>query len=260
MTRPISILVATHKDYEFPHDIGYQPVQVGGILSKDKLNIERDDSGESISELNRSFCEITGLYWLWKNTTAEIYGLSHYRRYFSAHEETLELKGQKIASSHSLGKLLNSYDVVLSKPRNYWIESIRKHYANAHNSSDLDIIENILKRDYPEYLPTYEKFMGGTKVSLYNMFVMKAENFNKYCTWLFDILFKAKSQIPYETYGPYQGRVFGFLAERLLNIWVLHNIPPQRIRFQSVKNLEGENLFQKAVGLLERKFQGKKQA
>ena len=101
--------------------------------------------------------------------------------------------------------------------------------------------------------------MNGSKLSLYNMFAMRSKEFDSYCTWLFDILFKAEPKIPYETYGPYQGRVFGFLAERLLNVWVAHNIRSHRIHYLKVTNVEGENIFQKFAGLLRRKFQGKKQ-
>lgn len=253
------ILIATHKDYEYPNDPGYRPIQVGRATSKSKLFIEGDDTGENISELNQNFCEITGLYWMWRNVSADVYGLSHYRRYFSPFSTSVNVKGNKIASTQSLADILKSHDILLSNPRNYWIESIQKHYKNAHNERDLEVIESIIESDHKEYLIHYKNIMRGTKLSLYNMFAMKHDHFDRYCTWLFDILFKAKEKIPYETYGPYQGRVFGFLAERLLNVWVAHNIPAQRILYLQVTNIEGESLSTKAIGLLQRKFQGKKQ-
>lgn len=259
MIKTISILVATHKNYDFPSDSGYRPVQVGKAISNNKLPIDGDDTGDNISSLNRSFCEITGLYWMWKNTSADIYGLAHYRRYFSPFGTAVEIKGRKIASTRSISELLDTCDVVISKPRNYWIESIQTHYKNAHIESDLEVIRSVINSDHPEYIKSFNTVMKGSKLSLYNMFAMRAEEFNKYCTWLFDILFKAQIQIPYETYGPYQGRVFGFLAERLLNVWVDHNIPSHRIHYLKVTNVEGENLLQKFVGLLRRKFQGTKQ-
>ncbi|MCP1647228.1 DUF4422 domain-containing protein [Pseudomonas nitroreducens] len=259
MKKSISILVAAHKEYSFPNDSGYRPIQVGKAISNNQLDIEGDNQGENISHLNKSYCEITGLYWMWKNVSANAYGLSHYRRYFSAEGKATQIGKHRVASSRSLEELLENYDAILSRPRNYWIESVQKHYMNAHIASDLKVIENIISRDYPSYTHTYQKIMKGTKISLYNMFIMKEENFKNYCTWLFDVLFKAQEIIPYKTYGPYQGRVFGFLAERLLNIWVRHNIPEHRIKYHQVINLEGESIFGKAVGLLQRKFQGNKQ-
>ncbi|MDN6871702.1 DUF4422 domain-containing protein [Pseudomonas citronellolis] len=260
MKTPIYIAVAAHKAYEFPEDAGYRPLHVGSEQSVNPLPIDADNSGEHISSLNKYFCELTGIYWMWKNVDADIYGLAHYRRYFSALDNGITLKNQRIATTSSLCRLLDTHDVVISKPRNYWIESVRKHYANAHKVEDLEIIEHILRNDYPEYLDAYDRTMNTTSISLYNMFVMKSEHFKRYCQWLFDILLKAKQDIPYETYGPYQRRVFGFLAERLLNVWINHNIPAKRIKHCKVVNIEGENIFKKAIGLLERKLKGIKQA
>lgn len=48
---------------------------------------------------------------------------------------------------------------------------------------------------------------------------MKKEVFNDYCQWLFNILSEVENSITIPT-DPYQARVFGFLAERLLNIYV----------------------------------------
>lgn len=251
-------MVAAHKNYIFPCDSGYLPIHVGRALSKLPLPFLGDDTGDSISELNKSFCELTGLYWLWKNVNADIYGLSHYRRYFRGSIASESLSGHSIASSGEIATLLESYDVVLSKKRNYWIETVRKHYQNAHNPEDMNALARILHQRHPDYGPAFERVMSRTKLSLFNMFAMRSTEFNAYCTWLFDILFALKDDIPWEQYGPYQKRVFGFLAERLLNVWVEHNIAPRRICHLSVVNLEGEAILTKARGLLRRKLTGAK--
>lgn len=259
MGNNVSIMVATHKNYEFPLDAGYLPIQVGRAISENPLNVLSDNIGENISHLNKNFCELTGLYWLWKNKKADTYGLVHYRRYFKSSSNTTTVLGKEICSSTELVDLLKEYQIVLSKPRNYWIESIRKHYENAHHISDLDTLEDIIRDFHPKYLTAFNEVMNRKTVSLYNMFVMHSKPFNEYCDWLFSILFEAQKRIKYQDYGPYQGRVFGFLAERLLNVWVEHNIPSDQIKFLPVVNLEGENLMKKAIGLLERKFKGAKQ-
>lgn len=260
MSRHVSIMVAAHKDYLFPEDNGYLPVQVGRVLSKKKLNIIGDDTGQNISHLNRSFCELTGLYWMWKNQRSDFYGLVHYRRYFRPLVEAgIQVAGKSVASTAELIQQLGSNEIVLSRPRNYWVESVRKHYENAHNASDLLVLQQVISDLYPDYSSSFNKVMGRTSVSLYNMFFTRAENFNNYCSWLFSILFEVEKRIPYQDYGPYQGRVFGFMAERLLNVWVEKNIPAERVKYLPVINLEGENLIKKVFGLLDRKFRGAKQ-
>ena len=78
----VKIIVASHKEYQMPADAMYIPVQVGAAgkehLQSDKQNYVRDDTGENISELNPFFCELTGLYWAWKNLEADYMGLVHY--------------------------------------------------------------------------------------------------------------------------------------------------------------------------------------
>jgi hypothetical protein len=258
--KKLAIMVAAHKAYEFPADVGYVPVQVGRAIAGHALPFDGDDTGASISDMNRSFCELTGLYWMWKNVRAEAYGLSHYRRYFRPQAAGVEVAGQRVASSEELSGLLARYDIVLSRPRNYWIESVRKHYENAHHGEDLVALERVIRERSPEYLHAFDETLSRTRVSLYNMFVMRESHFDAYCRWLFDILFELRNRIAWQDYGPYQGRVFGFLGERLLNVWTLHNIPAERVAYLPVVNLEGEDLVEKAKGLLKRKFTGAKLA
>lgn len=260
MKKNIKIIVAAHKNYQFPNDEGYLPLQVGRALSQNVLSIAGDDTGDNISNLNKHFCELTGLYWLWKNTNADVYGLVHYRRYFKPLSEGLLLSGQHIATSDELANMLEKYDIVLSVKRNYWIETIRQHYKNAHYESDLSVVEAVIAEKYPEYSQAFTKVMDGRRLSLFNMFVLRSEQFNSYCDWLFSVLFEVEKRIPYKDYGPYQGRVLGFLAERLLNVWVEKNINQDKVKYLPVVNMEGENLFSKAIGLLKRKISGKKLA
>jgi len=258
MKRHIKIIVAAHKNYQFPDDSGYFPLQVGRAISSNTLSIVGDNTGDNISELNRNFCELTGLYWLWRNTNADVYGLVHYRRFFKSLSNGIPLLDQHIATSDELADMLEKYDVVLSSKRNYWIETIRQHYKNAHYERDLEAVETVIIEQCPEYSFAFSKVMDGRRLSLFNMFVLRSELFNRYCEWLFSILFEVEKRIPYKEYGPYQGRVFGFLAERLLNVWVEKNITQDKIKYLPVVNLEGENVVNKAIGLLKRKISGQK--
>lgn len=249
----VSILVITHKNYDFPHDKIYHPLYVGKKCCKETACFLSDSTGENISEKNDSFCELTGLYWAWKNNffqDAEYVGLVHYRRYFRGYGE--KLKGKSILSQKEIVNICKEYNAILPKKRNYFIESVYSHYKNAHHLRDLEMAKRIIESDYPAYIESFHKIMSGKTLHLYNMFIMEKTYFEEYCTWLFDILFKIEKVVDIRDYNNYQKRVFGFVAERLFNVWIIHH--QLKIKYLPVVNLEGENLIKKAANLIKRKF------
>ena len=159
-----------------------------------------------------------------------------------------------ILSSEEIAKRLRRHDVIVPKKRCYWIETVYDHYAHAHNGEDLDAIRGILETAVPEYLDSFDTVMKRRSLYLYNMFIMRTEHFYAYCEWLFPILFEVEKRIDTSAYDPYQRRVFGFLAERLFNVWLLQNgLKTCEVK---VANLEGENLLKKGVMMLKRKWLG----
>ena len=249
----IKLIVATHKNYEFPQSDIYLPIHVGKAIKKNDFGVTGDDTGENISLKNQNFCELTALYWAWKNRLfkdAEYCGLVHYRRYFDGND--IKLKDKTIASQSELLDKLVNYDVLVPRKRNYFIETIKKHFSNAHFAKDLEETRNILNEKYPEYINEFDTFMNQTKIHLFNMFIMKSEDFERYCEWLFDILFELEKRVDISSYDAYQARIFGFLSERLFNVWLIHN--KLKVKEIRVNNIEGENLALKAIGLLKRKF------
>lgn len=248
----MKIFVITHKDYFFPKEEYYVPLQVGTSLLKGKYI--KDSQGENISELNSSFCELTALYWIWKNASEDIVGLVHYRRYFSSNSDGVIFSGKKILGKKELLSKLESNDIIISQPRNYFIFSIRKHYCKAHAPGDLDKLKQVVHVLSPEYDNAFETVMSSTKISLYNMLICRKEVLNEYCSWLFPILFELKNHINYEHYDSYQKRVFGFLGERLFNVWLYKNKDKYKQCYVPVTNIEGENLLYKGFCLFKRHF------
>lgn len=243
------IIVATHKSYRMPSDEMYVPVHVGA-LGKSDLGYTRDDSGDNISEKNKNYCELTGLYWAWKNLDADCVGLAHYRRHFS-----LKPKSDRWASvltTAELNSLLMDFDVVLPKPRNYFIESNYSQYVHAHHAVDLDTTRQILSEKYPKYISVYDDYMKRTIGHRFNMFIMKKEQFNAYCGWLFDILFELERRLDISQYNQNDSRVFGFVSERLLDVWLETN----GVKFCEIPCMfmEKQNWLVKGFNFLKRKF------
>lgn len=248
----IKILVATHKAYWIPEDDVYMPLQVGREGKQD-LGFIGDNTGENISLKNPNYCELTGLYWAWKNLECDYIGLCHYRRYFCNDSYFCVKDGKKkaILKRFDYERLLKEYDVILPKKRNYYIETVRSQYEHAHNKRDLDEAEKIIFERYPEYSEAFAKVMKSTKLHILNMFVMKKAFFNEYCVWLFDILFELEQRIDISQYDSYQSRVFGFLSERLFNVWLEYK--SLKIKEISVINLESVNWIIKILKFIERK-------
>lgn len=257
----IYIGVAAHKPYDIVNDIGYQPVQVGAALHEKIEGFDSDSKGDNISELNPYFSELTALYYIWKNVDADYKGIVHYRRYFgrkSFHNRFKSASFDEIISSNEVQGILQKSDAILPKCRNYYIESNKSHYAHAHNVDDLVTIRKIIESDYPRYLPSFDAVMNRTKAHMFNMFVMKRTYFDEYSEWLFDILFKAQQMIDIKNYSIQEARVFGFLSELLLDVWL--GVHPLNTTELPVLYLENEHIIKKMAGFLARKLTGSGQS
>lgn len=238
-----------------PEDKIYLPIHVGRVEKAD-LGYLGDDTGDNISAKNANYCELTGHYWAWKNLKCDYIGLCHYRRYFAHAVSGSDMEKKKLAilQRTDYEKLLKQYDVILPKQRNYFIETVRSQYEHAHNKNDLALTEQIVAELYPEYSEAFCKVMGRTKLHIFNMFVMKKEKFDEYCQWLFTILFELEKRIDISSYSQYEARVFGFLSERLLNVW----LEKQKLKVKGIDVvfLEKIDWFDKGMKFLKRKFRG----
>jgi len=218
----IKILVATHRDYFMPEGEIYLPVHVGKALHPDlNLGYQSDSDGENISEKNPYYCELTALYWGWKNLKCDYMGLAHYRRHFS-----LRMSGtnwESVLTQKQAEYLCQNYDIVLPKKRNYYFQTIGRHYATTHYKEHLVLTREIISEVCPEYLQAYDKVLRGTKAHMFNMFLMKKSLADEYCEWLFNILFRLEPLVHVEKLDAFQARLFGRISEILLDVWINKN-------------------------------------
>lgn len=246
----IRIIIATHKPYWMPEDSMYLPVHVGAA-GKDSIGFQRDDEGENISLKNANYCELTGLYWTWKNLDADYLGLVHYRRHFS-NGKRMRDKRRKVISQKGIADKLKEADVLLPYPRNYRIETNYSQYVHAHHAIDLTVTRKILAEKYPEYVRAWDESMKKPTGHRFNMFVMKKDLFDAYCAWLFSILFELEQQLDISAYSDYDKRVFGFVSERLLDVWIETN----GIKFMDMPYvfMENQNWIIKGWNFVRRKL------
>lgn len=222
----IKLFVCCHQPTEVPKHSLLVPIQVGAALSDFHFpGFLQDDTGDNISHKNRSYCELTAQYWAWKNIDADYYGFFHYRRYLYPDrnaqypyrvEEKPALELLNRMGYDTYLNLIPQYDLILPKGENMHI-TVRKHYTNAqfHHESDLTILEEIAKRQTPQYTKAIEKYFSQTICYFGNIYIMSRPIFNRYCAWLFPILEQFDQWADVTNRLPQEQRVDGYLAERL---------------------------------------------
>lgn len=233
MSQEVKILVCCHKPDIHAAQPPYFPIQVGASVNNVDLGFQKDNSGVNISLKNRSYCELTGIYWAWKNLqNVSVIGLCHYRRYFDFHKqcssilphtefESSKFEGTDLSIPTSILEKVREGYVVVPKANNCPV-SLYDDYCIGHISDDIRIVEDVLKSTQPEdILKAYFKVMKqGNKFYPYNMFIMNWQVFDAYCNWLFGIMNILEERIDISSYNSYQKRIFGFLSERLFNVWI----------------------------------------
>ena len=191
----IKVLIAAHKQCDLPQDSIYLPVQVGRALHPDVSleGYQPDNEGDNISEKNMHFCELTAMYWGWRNLKADYVGLVHYRRFLGVRKASDKLSA--ILNYDDAENLCANNDIVLPQKRRYFIETIWSHYKHTHDISHLEKTRAILESYSPDYLPAYNKVMKRTWAHMFNMFIMKKSLMDDYCGWMFPILFELEKQV-----------------------------------------------------------------
>lgn len=220
----MKIFIATHKKFNPPLSDIYIPLHVGAEGKQD-LGYLKDNTVDNISSKNPNYCELTGVYWIWKNVKEEVVGLVHYRRYFYKHY--LTSKVNEILTKQDIDELLLDNDILVAQRGYTWGTNVTNAYIQHHpeGTSDLKILEKGIKELYPDYLDCYHKIFNGNHYCQFNMWISKKEIFNEYSKWLFDVLGYVENhlEIPLSDRSAYNARVFGFLSERLMNVWLEKN-------------------------------------
>lgn len=202
-----------------------------------------DDVGDNISDKNLWLGDLTGLYWVWKNTDDDFVGTNHYRRRWC--DDTI----------NDLN--LNSNTIYVSKFTRNMCDNLEDQFISCHGKIGIDILKYAssngkLNISYDRL----EKSLQQNLLSTCNMFFCDRALFNKICEILFENIFElyegTKYCLPFiqnETMRDErqrtglitQTRLIAFLAERILTIMYFGknyyfgpNIELEEVRFRMV--------------------------
>ena len=226
------VYIVTHKECELPLIKGYKPLAVGALGKMFPEEYIRDDSGINISEKNDSYCELTGLFWMWKNSTSNNIGLVHYRRFFVNIKKCIKIKGRyvffskknkySILSVDELEGILKNHDILvkMSDVKKITNSNLFETYLGSELWNNL---KKVIYENYAEYKETFDD-LGNKKSHINcNMFYGNKKLIDQYSEWVFDVLNQVDNLHSKTSGTRYHNRELGYLAEFLFGVWIEKN-------------------------------------
>lgn len=237
----------------------YVNVRCGAVFDKrENVDMLGDDTGDNISEKRDSFCELTVMYWAWKNVKADYYGLCHYRRYLSFgsfEKEYYDCDGfyyESTLNSRSVNKhqlqeqiMVNDikrYDVITSTPMDLKkkfncdftvYESLCKNEL-IFNKSDIDLFRTIFEEKYPDYKVDIDEYFNGYYWRGFNCYIVNKKIFFDLSEKCFDVLLEFEKRLDLSHYSIEKNRIIGYMGEAFWAIYYLHLIKMQNIEYKEL--------------------------
>ena len=177
-----------------------------------------DDTGDNISNKNRVFGQTTGIYWIWKNVSADYVGICTYRLFWNEEEIS------KVQIDEDTLIIPKPVDVRVSLTNsNGYQHNVLSHYTHCHGKALVPLLYGLCKvDDIPITIDMIDSLKNQIYLHPFSMFIASNKIKNKICSILFDVLLKFYDQYLHlisalETNNK-QNRILDFLAERILHI------------------------------------------
>ncbi len=194
------------------------PIQVGAALTDMRVAEICDNEGENISSKNVNYCELTALYWMWKNKllisdgdkdSDVYYGLFHYRRILDMSDEDM------------VRMVNNDVDAVVAFPTLHEPD-MKEHHSRYISESDWEAMLQALQELQPEYASAFPDILAQPYMYNYNMLVARKGVLADYCAWLFPILERTE-ELSTPKGWERADRYIGYLGENLMTLYFMYN-------------------------------------
>ena len=152
--------------------------------------------------------------------------------------------------------LLDDAEIIVPTKRKYYIETVYSHYEHTMREGQLDATRKIIAESTPEYLDAFDVQMDRNSAHLFNMFIMRKDLLDEYCSWMFPIVGELTKRIDSSDYTPFELRYPGRISEILLDVWL--NTKRYPYAEMPIVSPEPVNWMKKGTGFLMAKFVGKK--
>ncbi len=247
MTNNLKIFVVYNKPAKVFHSDVFEPIQSGAAGARHDLGMLKDNTGDNISGKNCFYSELTVFYWVWKNwlpahPEVRSVGFCHYRRFLDFSELRKDDESERppfqpilipdfvkkfdTYDDVAIEKFATEHELILPNPE-YFDISMFEQFAMCHPTDDLVAFREIFMHRYPEDIAVYDSVWSDRKMYPALNFVMTRERFTNLCEWLFGLLFEFEQQSDFSRYADaYTRRMPGFIAERMLTVWLTLQKPP----------------------------------
>lgn len=253
-TPNIKILIS-HLDRRCPplHSDILCPVQVGCALKTDLYpDMYHDNDGENISAHNPKYCELSAVYWGWKNQdklgNPDYVGLMHDRRHFLFNANLPIPNKQVTWMPHSpvymfppvcpeyltyltddvIRSYFPAYDVMVLKPYDFRARVgnqatlLDQFLRSEAMSGDIfDVWQTTIKKLFPDYTNELNAYINGHTTYLCSMSVMRKDLYEQYCHFTFTVLKAVDEQINSSQFSAPKKRFLGYLGEFMLSLFVM---------------------------------------
>lgn len=231
----------------------FHPLFCGECNSCINTEAFQDNTGINIASKSKSYGELTGYYWVWKNylpaSDSEYVG-------FCQDQHFLDFNISKINSSpfrpvfitdfenifknyteENVSNCIQGYDLIL--PEKVYINTrVYEQYLKNYTKKDMDLILNTIKEIYPQYIEATNEFMSSTSMYLPRSFIMKKDLLNEFLEGLFNILASIEQRTNDKTIKPDTVEDFSFIAEIFLNIWLVHNLKAKSLKVKTTTSFK----------------------
>ena len=220
----LDIFICAHKDFNVPVSS-----KVYKIIDSRQItvNLPLDD---------KFYSELYHMKYVYDNIPLKKYvGFCQYRKYFPFLDDIPDMDA-----------VFEKNDCIITSILDLNTDN-RKFYATIGNAEDLFLVESVVLNKYPDYYGTTHAYFDSKKLIPGNMFIMRSEDFRKYCEFVFGVLegyldtvgldirqriwdrrdLYLKSYYPNSTFE-YQYRIGGQMAERLTGVFIFKNFKTVR--------------------------------
>lgn len=193
-------------------------IQAGAVLADKRIADIGDDTGENISALNPYYNELTGLYWVWKNTEHDFSGICHYRRRFESDIVLLPL-------------INDEADLILPLPFVVG-HNLRTYYQHWGEAVYYDMMLQVIEEKHPAYRDAAVWCASHPVFVPNNICIARKDILDEYCAFLFDVVFSVEEKMAaYD--GKKQKRCW--LSEHVSTIYFIYHMQDYRILFSKIE-------------------------